>query len=93
MSLCETANVSINEVVCYRTERTLRGCCADPLSKGDWGGIEGGSAHPISVLELTRNEVVWGESSLAGSVANPSDGNRSVGETRSTTAATSAGSV
>ena len=39
------------EVACYRTERTLMGC-ADPLRRG--------SVHPISVLELTKNEVVGG---------------------------------
>ena len=35
------------EVACYRLERTLMGC-AD---------LEGGSVHPISVLELANNEV------------------------------------
>lgn len=38
-------HVSIHEVACPRTERTL---------------IEEGSAHPISALELTENEVVGG---------------------------------
>ena len=33
----------VAEVACYRLERTLRGC-ADPPSNG-------GSVHPISVLE------------------------------------------
>ena len=46
----ECAHVSINEVVCYRTERTLMGCAELPLLRG--------SVHPISVLELTNNEVV-----------------------------------
>ena len=45
-----------NEVACYRTERILMGC-ADPLRRG--------SVHRISVLELTKTEVVGGESSLA----------------------------
>ena len=48
----DCAHVSINEVACYLTERTLMGC-ADPLRRG---------VHrpPISVLELTNNEVVGG---------------------------------
>ena len=48
----ECAHVSINEVPCCRTERTLMGC-ADPLEGRK-------SAHPISILELTENEVVEG---------------------------------
>ena len=48
--------VGINEVACYRTERTLMGC-ADPLLRGSVH-LEGGSAHPISVLELTKDKVV-----------------------------------
>ena len=50
-------HVSINEVACYRTERTLMECADPPLLRG--------SVHPISVLELTNNKVVRGESSLA----------------------------
>ena len=49
----ECAHVSINEEACYRTERTLMGCTDPPI-------IEGGSVHPISVLEFTKNEVVGG---------------------------------
>ena len=45
----ECAHVSINKVACYRTERTLVGCADCPER-----------AHPISVLELTNNEVVGG---------------------------------
>ena len=48
----ECAHVSITEVACYRTERTLVGC-ADRRPP------------PFLVLELTNNEVVRGESSLA----------------------------
>ena len=44
------------EVACYRTGRALVGC-ADPLLRG--------SLHPISVFELTTNEVVGGSLSLA----------------------------
>ena len=47
-----------NEVACYRTERTLMRC-ADPLRRG--------SVHPISVLELTNNEVV-GSSDVTGPI-------------------------
>ena len=44
-SECETARQhKVAEVACYRLERT----------------IEGGSAHPRSVLELTKNEVDGG---------------------------------
>ena len=45
--------VSIDEVACYRTERALMGCTR-PLR------YRRGSVHPISVLELTKNEVVVG---------------------------------
>ena len=49
-------HVSINEVACYRTERTLMGC-ADPL--------EGGSAHPHQCSRVNKNRTGWGELSLA----------------------------
>ena len=46
----------VAEVACCRIERTLMGC-ADPPK-------EGGSAHPISVLELTRKRSGWEEFAL-----------------------------
>ena len=47
-SVC--AGVSINEVACYRTKRALMGC-ADPPPP-----LLRGSAHPISVLDLTEQK-------------------------------------
>ena len=44
----ECANVSINEVACYQTERALVGY-VDPQ-------IQAESAYPIGVFELRKNE-------------------------------------
>ena len=52
----ECAHVSISEVACYRTERTLMGC-ADPLRRGI------GAPHQCSRVNEQRSD--WGESSLA----------------------------
>ena len=48
--------LSIAEVACYRLERTLMGC------RGSHYGIRGS----ISVLELTKNEVVGGSYEVTG---------------------------
>ena len=53
----ECGPVSINAVACYRTESRL---------------TKGGSAHPISVLELNKTQSGWGESSLALAAASRS---------------------
>jgi len=53
----EYATARQHKVAGYRLERILMGC-ADPPSKGV--GVLGGSAHPISVLELEKNEVDGG---------------------------------
>ena len=48
---CATAcQHDVAEVACCRTERTLMGCAGPP-------SLLRGSAHPSSVLELTKNEV------------------------------------
>ena len=59
----DCAHVSINEIACYRTERTLMRCVDLPFLRG--------SVHPNSVLELTKNESGSGELSLAASLAEP----------------------
>ena len=50
----ECAHVSINEGSLLPNQEDTDGVRRPPLE-----GLEGGSAHPISVLELTKNEVVW----------------------------------
>ena len=52
----ECAHVSINEVACYRTERTMVGC-ADPPSKG--------VGAPNQCSRVNEKRSGWGESSLA----------------------------
>ena len=48
----ECAHVSIIEVACDRTERTLMGCADPPPRRG--------TAHPISVLEFkTKEKKKW----------------------------------
>ena len=53
-------HVSINEVACYRTERTLIGC-ANPPSKGI------GAPHQCSRVNEKRSG--WGELSLASNAS------------------------
>lgn len=51
-SECVTARQhEVAEVACYRTEMTWMGCGAP---------LEGKPAHPVSVLDLTKNKVDGG---------------------------------
>ena len=52
----ECAHVSINEVACYRTKRTLMGCADHPFK---------GVGAPHQCFRVNRKRIGWGESSLA----------------------------